>query len=198
MTRRRILNAARQLLIAGTYSQVTMAEVASEAGVAYQTVYSAFGTKLRLAQAIIEEGWPHVDEAMKLVDEGRRSTDPQIWLRTAARVSRLIYEPCAELHRFMRESGDPNLLARYRQNAEQRYIQFGELGTMLERSGRLRAGISGQEAQAILWAMTSPDCYAQLVFERRWSPMRYEAWLGEGLINMLLRSVDAATPRSPR
>ena len=194
LTRRRILDAARQLLVAGTYREVTMADIAKDAGVAYQTVYSAFGTKLRLAHALIEAGWPHVDQALKLVDQARTSTEPEVWLRTAAQVSRRIYGPCADLNRFMRESGDPDLVARYRQNEQQRYTGLREVAGMLERSGRLRANISGPEAHAILWAMTGPDWYAQLVFERRASPTRYEELLGQALINVLLNPVQAAPP----
>ena len=69
----------------------------------------------------------------------------------------------------------------------------GSIGAViLERSGQLRAGISGLEAHAVLWAMTGPDWYAQLVFERRWSPTRYEELLGQALVNVLLNPVQAA------
>lgn len=57
---------------------------------------------------------------------------------------------------------------------------------MLERSGRLRSSTTPSEGLAVLWAMTGADPYLRLVFERRWSPTRYGAWLGEALINLLL------------
>lgn len=186
MTRRRILEAARRVLAVRGYSTVTMDDIAKEAGVAYQTVYSVFGTKLRLAEAMIEAGWPHIDEAMKLVEQGRGSTDPTVWLRTAARITRQINEPCGDLSRFMRESGDPILLARYRKIEDERFSQLGEVVDMLERSGRLRSTITSSEALTVLWAMTGADWYSQLVFERRWSPARFEDWLGEALIDLLL------------
>ena len=189
MTRARILDAARRLLGRGTYSSVTMEEIAKEAGVSYQTVYAIFGTKLRLAQGLIEVGFPHVADALKLFDALRQSDDPDLGLRTGARVSRLIYEICADLLRFIRESGDPALLAHYREREEQRLtdmIQFG-LPAMLERSGRLRAGISSSEAVAVIWALTGPDQYTLLVFQRGWTPSRYEDWLADALISMLLR-----------
>jgi len=189
MTRARILDAARRLLGRGTYSSVTMEEIAKEAGVSYQTVYAIFGTKLRLAQGLIEVGFPHVADALKLFDALRQSDDPELGLRTGARVSRLIYEICADLLRFIRESGDPALLAHYREREEQRLtdmIQFG-LPAMLERSGRLRAGISSSEAVAVIWALTGPDQYTLLVFQRGWTPSRYEDWLADALISMLLR-----------
>jgi AcrR family transcriptional regulator len=191
LTRRRILDAGRRLLVTGTYSSVRMEDIAKEAGVAYQTVYSIFGTKPQLAHAIMESGFPHVADALKLFDALRESPDPELWFRTGARVSRRIYEPCADLLRFMRESGDPRLLAHYRKREEERFIAMAEqysLPAMLERSGRLQAGISSSEALAVVWWMCGPDGYSQLVFERGWTPSRYEEWLGDALINMLLQS----------
>ncbi len=195
MTRGRILDAARRLLMNGTYSSVTMEDIAGEARVSYQTVYAIFGTKLRLAQVLIETGFPHVAEALKLFDELGPSSDPEPALRTAARVSRLIHELCADLLRFMRESGDPGLLTRYREREELRLsgmIQYG-VSAQLESSGRLRAGISPSEAMAVIWALCGPDQYIQLVFDRGWTPARYEEWLGDALANMLLRPLMKPT-----
>jgi TetR/AcrR family transcriptional regulator, regulator of cefoperazone and chloramphenicol sensitivity len=189
LTRGRILDAARRLLMSGTYSSVTMEDIAREAGVAYQTVYGIFGTKLRLAQGLIETGFPHVAGALKLFDELGPSDDPELWFRTGARVNRLIYELCADLLRFMRESGDSGLLARYRDREEERLrgmIQYG-VPARLERSSRLRAGISPSEAVAVIWALSGPDQYTQLVFERGWTPSRYEQWLGDSMIRTLLQ-----------
>ena|SRR2546430_3093153 len=189
MTRGRILDAARRLLKSGTYSSVTMEDIAREAGVAYQTVYGVFGTKLRLAQGLIDIGFPHVEDALKLFDSLGPSDDPELGLRTGARVNRLIYELCADLLRFMRESGDPDLLARYREREEQRLMGMIRYGVpeQLDRSGRLRAGISPSEAVAVIWALSGPDQYTQLVFERGWTPNRYEEWLGDALISTLLQ-----------
>jgi TetR/AcrR family transcriptional regulator, regulator of autoinduction and epiphytic fitness len=189
MTRGRILDAARRLLTRGTYSSVTMEDIAAEAGVAYQTVYGIFGTKLRLAQGLIEIGFPHVRDALKLLDELGPSDNPELAFRTSARVSRLIYELCADLLRFMRESGDPGLLARYRDREEERMrgmIRFG-LQERLKRSGRLREGMSPSEAVAVIWVLSGPDQYTQLVFDRGWTPSRYEEWLGDAMINSLLQ-----------
>lgn len=192
MTRGRILEAARRLLVTGTYSSVTMEDIAKEAGVAYQTVYAIFGTKLRLAEGLIEVGFPHVEDALKLFDPLAQSDDPELGLRTGARVSRLIYEICADLLRFMRESGDPALLVHYREREERRFLDMTQFGlpAMLERSGRLRAGMSPSEAVAVIWALTGPDQYTQLVFQRGWSPSRYEEWLGDALISMLIQRVS--------
>ncbi|TAN32903.1 TetR/AcrR family transcriptional regulator [bacterium] len=198
MTRGRILEATRRLLVSGTYSSVTMEDVATEAGVAYQTVYAIFGSKLRLAQSLIEIGFPHVAGALKLFDELGPADDPELGLRTTAHVSRLIYELCADLLRFMRESGDPGLLARYRDREEQRLIGMIQhrVPALLERSGRLRLGISPSESVAVLWALSGPDQFTKLVFDRGWTPARYEEWLGDALVNTLLE--PARQSRSER
>src|SRR5439155_24426059 len=112
LTRQRIVEAGRRLLAKGTYSAVTMEEIAVEAGVSYQTVYAVFGNKLRVAQAIIDDGWPHIAEALKLIEEARQSDDPEVWLRVASRVVRRVLEVCADLPRFMRATGAQYLLAR--------------------------------------------------------------------------------------
>jgi AcrR family transcriptional regulator len=189
LTRGRILEAARRLLTSGTYSSVTMEDIAKEAGVAYQTVYGVFGNKLRLAQALIDVGFPHVSEALMLFEGVKDSADPEVWLRTGARVNRLIYELCADLLRFMRESGDPGLLTRYREREEQRLVGMNQVGlvAMLENSGRLRPGISATDAVAVIWSWSGPDHYTDLVFERGWTTSRYEQWLGDSMINTLLQ-----------
>ena len=119
--------------------------------------------------------------------EVRQSPDPEVWLRGGAQISRRIQETCADLLRFMRESGDPALLARFRENQELRLTQEGFLPAALDKSGRLRAGISPAEVLAVIWAMTGSDLYSMLVFERGWTPSRYEEWLGTALISLLLK-----------
>ena len=190
MTRTSILDAARRLLAVGTYSTVTMADIAKEAGVAYQTVYGIFGTKVRLADALVEAGFAHVPEAMKLFDKIYSSPNPEDWFRVAAHATRLILEPCADLARFIRQSGDPGLLAGYAEREQMRYmvIEAGGLTKRLKRSGRLRGNLTPQEALAVIWAMTGADLYNQLVFERGWTADRYESWLADALRSALLQS----------
>jgi AcrR family transcriptional regulator len=185
-TRNRIIDAARRLLVGGTYSAVTMDEIAKEAGVSYQTVYSIFGTKIQLAEAVISEGFSHLAEALNLLQAARGSADPDLWLRTVARVWRAIYEPCADLLRFTQESGDPALQEHYRQVQASRLNRLKEVVPVLEQSGRLRRSLTPADALDVMWAMTSPDCYTKFVFQRKWQPDRFEEWLASALIDLLL------------
>lgn len=194
LTRRRILDAARQRLTDGTYSSVTIEEIAGEAGVSVQTVYASFGTKLGLAQEIVRIGFHSVD-VEELALPLRRSQDPEVWLRSTAMISRHIQENCADLLRFMRESGDPELLARYRHHQELRLSQEGFLPAALEASGRLRDSVSQSEALSVIWSITGPDVYSMLVFDRGWTPARYEEWLGSALVTLLLTEASAPPPQ---
>ncbi len=185
MTRQRILDAARRLLTQGTYSSVTMEEIAQEAGVAYQTVYAVFGNKLQLAKDVIQAGF-HFEAVEELAARANATPDPEVGMRIGAEISRRIHETCADLVRFMRESGDPELLAHYYQSEERRRSQQAHIPALLERSGRLRPGLSPSEVAAVLWAMTGTEFYSMLVFQRGWTPSRYEDWLATAMIDLLL------------
>lgn len=187
VTRERILDAARRLMGEGVYSGVTMEDIAGEAGVAYPTLYSIFRTKLRLAEAVVDEGWPHIAAALQLLDEVRDSSDPDVWLATLATMSRRIYEPCVDLERFLRESGDAVLLARYRAVRQRRYERLQPLRQVLMVSPRLRAELTPAEAVDMIWSVTGPESYVELVFERGWSADRYESWLTDALRLLVLR-----------
>jgi hypothetical protein len=114
------------------------------------------------------------------------SSDPEAWLRSAARAARLIGERLGDLLRFMRESGDPELLAEYEKVEERRFEQERALVSALQESGRLKDGLSPSEALAALWAMSGTQLHHQLVSRRNWTGQRYERWLGDALIALLL------------
>src|SRR5688572_30838780 len=135
-TRLRIQEAARRLFVTRGYGTVTMAEIAREAGVAHQTVYAVFGTKLSVARGIIWSSF-EVEGIHDVIAEATASPDPEVWLRAAARAARLIGERLGDLLRFLRESGDPALLAEYEQVEARRFEQERSLAARLDESGRL-------------------------------------------------------------
>src|SRR5207245_1682187 len=170
MIRQSIMDTASLLLIKGTYSSVTMEDIAQEAGVAYQTVYAVFGTKLQVAKDVIQAGF-HFEAVDELVARANATPDPEVAMRIGAQISRRIHETCADLVRFMRESGDAELLARYHQNEEMRLSQQAHIPALLQRSGRLQPGLSHSDALAVLWAMTGTDFYSRLSTRVSISPL---------------------------
>ena len=121
-------------------------------------------------------------------------------MRLSAEISRRIHETCADLVRFMRESGDPELLERYHQSEDMRLSGEAHIPALLQASGRLQPGLSQSEVAAVLWTMTGTEVYSMLVFQRGWTPSHYEDWLGTALISLLLVPAERVNPPrvSPR
>jgi len=188
ITRDRILEAARRLFIERSYSTVSMQEIAREAGVAYQTVFSQFGGKLELARALCTSVLPHVGATIATLLPVREQGAPEAWLRFLGDFARRLYEPCAEILRFMRESGDASLITWLKEIEDGRYQLLGELGAQLEGSGRLRSGLTPQAAVDLTWSLISPATYEQLVLDRGWTPDQYQAWLSMALPELILAS----------
>ena len=186
ITKNRILDAASRLFVKSGYSSVTVEDIALEAGVAQQTVYAVFRTKLAVAQTIIWSSF-QTEGIDELMAQARESGDLEVHIRTGAHIARLLNERFAAIVRFMRESGDPALLAEYQKIEGLRFDQIGaQMSPLLKSSGRLRVGMSSADAVSSIWGMTGTDLYNQLVSVRRWTPARYEEWLRDALINMLL------------
>ncbi len=186
VTRGRILEAARRLFVQRGYAAVSMQEIAREAGVAYQTLFSQFGGKLQLAIEMCNSKLPHVGETIAMMVPAREAEDPEAWLRLLGPFARRLYEPCAEILRFMRESGDPAMLARLKDIEVGRYGLLSELAPQLESSGHLRPGMSGQTALDLAWSLISPANYEQLVLDRGWTPDQFEAWVSAALPALIL------------
>lgn len=186
VTRRRILDAAGRLFVQRGYSTVSMQEIAREAGVAYQTVFSQFGGKLQLALELCASEFPHVGETVAMLVKARDAHDPEAWVRLLGRFARRLYEPCSEILRFMRESGDPALIARLKEIEKGRLGLLTELGPQLEKAGRLRPQVTPQAAVDLAWTITSPATYELLVLDRGWTPDQFQDWLGPTLAHLIL------------
>lgn len=187
LTRDRILDAAAKLFVGRGYSSVTVEDIAREAGVAHQTIYAVFGTKLAIAEDIIWSSF-RTEGINELMAQARESDDLEVHFRIGARMARLLNERFAQIVRFMRESGDPALLAEYHKIEGLRFEQIqAQLSPVLRSTDRLRANVSRKEVLGTIWALTGTDLYNQLVSGRGWTPSHYEKWLTDALINMLFQ-----------
>ncbi len=82
LLRDRLLDAGREQLSDRPWAQVTMADIATAAGVSRQTLYNEFGSRDEFAQAlIIREGSRFLDEVEEAI--ARNSGDPRTALSAA-------------------------------------------------------------------------------------------------------------------
>jgi TetR/AcrR family transcriptional regulator, regulator of cefoperazone and chloramphenicol sensitivity len=191
-TRRRITDAARRLLGANGYDATTIAEIAADAGVATQTVYAVFGSKQGILKALIDRAIFGLDYDT-LVAAAFAEADPADRLRFAARIACEIYRSeRAELD-FLRGAGvaAPELTAIDQDREAQRFETQAAMIDSLTALHALRPGLERASAHDILWALTARDLYRTLVVERRWSPARYQDWLGDLLVKELLGAAPA-------
>ena len=187
LTHRRILDAARRLFIQRGYAYVTMRDVANEAGVAVQTVHAVFGTKLGLAQGIVELAFENVDpDVLALIRQADLVQDPALALRTVATSARRVQEHFADILLFMQQTGDAQLLDIAARFDAVRVESLAPVVSALARASALRPGINPNEAADLIWALTSPEWFGLLVRRRAWDVNRWEETLGNTLVRLLL------------
>ncbi len=163
-TRDEILTAARALFVEHGYAQTTVAQIAKEAGVALQTVYSSVGSKAEVLVALLEAsrsdaGVPTRDQA------AAEATDPRDILRTGNGTMRMVMEGSGDVIRLMIDNAaaDPDVGAAWQRT--QQYIRFGvEAGVgRLAELDALAPGLSPDRAADIITAVFSPRAYLALV-----------------------------------
>ncbi|CAN5601112.1 TetR/AcrR family transcriptional regulator [soil metagenome] len=186
-TRRLILAAAHRLIIERGYGTTTMRDIAAEAGVAVQTIYSSIGSKRDLLSAFIDqmeddanvEGAP----AMFLGTE-----NPREHLLIRAYWSRRIFSAGIETSELLINSlgTSPEIQelieegnARHRRSVQEWIVDRWQ-------DDVFRDVLSRDEALDIISTMSGIDVYRWLVRQYGWPPEQYETWLYQSLIELVL------------
>jgi AcrR family transcriptional regulator len=186
-TRRRIVDATRQLLQSAGYDGMTVEAIAQRAEVSAQSVYALFKSKAGILTELLDQS-TFGDEYEEAVRQALSARDPETRLRLAARIARQIHEPLSAAFDQLRGAGviAPDLARLERQREDLRYERQERMIISLCDAGRLRAGPTFATARDILWMLTGRDVYRMLVRERRWSPQKYQDWLADTLVHCLL------------
>ena len=184
-TKAQIASAARVLFAAQGYVGTTIAAIAQAADIPAQTIYSAYGGKAAILQAIAwgVAGTLDVDRAH---EEALAQPDPRAGLRLAARIQRRQFEQMYDVIAIYQEAArtDPEIardtqtIAGNRERAFRHHLQAI--------AAQLAPGVSVDDAVAIYLTLVLPEVYRTLVIERGWTPDRYEDWLTDALTTQLL------------
>jgi AcrR family transcriptional regulator len=194
-TRQRIIDTARELLIARGYRATTIADIARNAGVHVDTVYELVGRKPVLLRELIERAISGTDGAVAAEERDyvmavRAEPDPARKLAIYARAVRHIQARMAPLFLALRDasSTEPEAAQVWREVSERRATNMRKLAGDLENAGGLRPGLSIDEAADVIWATNSSELYVLLTVDRGWSADRYEHWLTDTWRRLLLPS----------
>jgi len=192
-TRRRIVDAATDLFTERGYSSTTIEAIAGRADVAVETVYSRFGSKANLLEAILEPAIVGRHDGGDLFDqpeivEIRQCVDQNRQVRLLAHFSRGILERTYTAHRILASAApsDPNAAALQRRDTERRCDGQRVYIDMLLSNGPLRDGLAPEDAALTYSALSNPSTFGFLI-ERGWTADRFERWLRDSLTRLLLR-----------
>ena len=186
-TRRRILGAARRLFVERGYGGTGVEALAEAAGVAVPTLYTTFGGKRGILDALFADMERDVG-VVERFDRVAAEPDPVLRLRHVARIHRDFVERYWDVLEALRTAAAsaPDVAAAWRAADAHRLRDARVVARSLARDGALRPGLTEEEAADVVWLLTSPDTYRHLAVERGWPLDRYEAWLGDALIQLLL------------
>jgi AcrR family transcriptional regulator len=192
-TRRGILEAARELFVAGGYAATTIEALAARAGVSPETVYATFKNKRSLLSELIDVAIAGDDTPVPIlerpwVQQMRDEPDPRRRLRILARNGRLLLDRWAPIHEVLRgaAAADPEIASLWELNKGQRYAGQREMLKIIFEHTALREGLTPKTAADILFAIGSPETYRLLVVDRGWSSDRFERWYADALAQLLL------------
>lgn len=196
-TRRRIIDATRQLLQRAGYDGMTVEAIAQRAQVSAQSVYALFKSKAGILTELLDQS-TFGEKYEDAVRQAMSASDPEARLRLAARIARQIHEPLSATFDLLRGAGvvAPELAKLEQQRERLRYERQERMIISLHEAKRLRPGLNHRTARDIFWMLTGRDVYRMLVREREWSPQKYQDWLADTLVHSLLSPERAKSDRS--
>jgi AcrR family transcriptional regulator len=169
------------------YAGATIPRIASEAGVAVETVYRTTPGKAGLLAAVVETALAGGMDNAELPVEQRpgirrviEEKDPVRKLQLYAATQPGVYGRAGQLLRVLDEAATsiPELAQLRERYAARRLWGMRQLATMLAEQG----------AADILVTVCSRANYDSLVTERGWTPQAYRDWVADTLVRTLLRS----------
>jgi AcrR family transcriptional regulator len=190
-TRGRILDAAYGQLVEHGYHTTSIETIASQAGVAPQTVYNAFGTKRAILGALIRRAVRgDEDDPLPLAQPGgdaiRAEPDLRVQLRIFAEdISRRLARvaPLIELLNAAAPA-DPELGVLLTTIHRQRLGQLRKLAGWIGADASLK--VSSAAAADTMWLLVSAEVYQLATTKRGWSRRRYARWLADSLAALLI------------
>ena len=187
-TRRDILQTARRLFAERGYAATSVNDIAQEASVAVQTIYTRLGSKRGVVMGLLEV----IDEEAGVRAAAATiagATTPAEVLRTQNRLTRDLQERCGDIVGALMAAAalEPEVeqvvaegLRRHRHGARFTIDRIAELGG-------LRPDLPPDHAIALLSAATAHDAWYELVHAHNLSWDEAEQTLNDALTRAILR-----------
>lgn len=187
-TRRKIVEAARELFIERGYGAAALQDIADRAGVAVQTIYFTFGNKRTLLKELGDITIAGDDEPVATMDrpwfrDALAAGTAAEQLRGLVHGARKVLERIAPIVEVLRTAAtvEPEVAALWRKDTDPRFTVYATAAKALVTKPDARAGMSAEHAADVLFGLLSPELYLVFVRDRGWSPERWERWVYETL-----------------
>lgn len=183
-TRDRILAAAQELFAAEGFAATTIAAIAAGAGVSVQTVYAVFGSKAKVARAVVEQ----MEESADAATWRQRiaaAQEPRLVLRAFAEWTRAFFSASMPQVAIAREVTSEMADLAAEGDARRREGLTALIGRLI-RDGAIRRDLTEAKAVDRAWLLTGLDTYLNATAGCGWSQDEYVDWLSETLVQQLL------------
>ena len=194
---RRIIDAATTLFADRGYAGTPLTEIAAAAGVAVQTVYAAFGTKVNVLARAIDASLAGDDAPVPMAepDPVRRIIAEPDPYRTVEMYAALTAAISARAHGIVLAAwaaapSDPAVAALVAELDAQRLRGMTDaarsLAAKARAAGCLAEDVTEEDIRDALWVFNSAQLYGLLLRDRGWTPDHYQAWLTRAWTRLLL------------
>ena len=192
-TRRAIVDAAAHLFTQRGYGGTTVDAIADAAGVSRKTVFTSVGGKTEALKLALDWAIAGDDEPVPMLERPhikamQHEPDARRILASYARHVRQTAARTAPLHQVVQAAAglDADIRALAEDGRAQRLRGMQAMAQHLADRGALKPGLTPLEAADILWLLNDPSVYHRLVIEQKWDPDRYQDWLADALISLLI------------
>jgi AcrR family transcriptional regulator len=193
-TQRVIVEAASRLFLERGYNATSIGRIASEAGVAVQTIYNAVGSKRDLLSRVLdhaaagERAPVPVSQFMREQAESEPNPNPRRIIAQLVEFWRGALPRTAPVFRVIREAAaaDREIAVLERGRAAQRLHNYRQAAQVLADRDALRPGITIDGAAAAIFAIGHPETYRALVLDGDWDDDAWANWLQATLEAALL------------
>ena len=188
-TRQEILEAAAKLFAERGFAATSIKDIAEEAGVAVQTIYSSVGSKAVLlrtvvdpmdAQAGVREQWDRI----------RATDDPRLMVRYGVQIVRAFAdeERVGSLRAALEAAAatEPELAEVLAEGMRRHRTGTRGLVVYLAEHRHLRAGLPPDRGGSIFATVTHPTLWRSLRDDHGWTLDQIEDWMTETLVDQLL------------
>jgi len=195
-TRRRIIEAAGDMLLRDGYHAMSVSALASNAGVSAQTVYNAVGGKAAVVKAVYDVLLVGDDAPVAMQDRAEframsAAPDREAFVRAYAALCATIYErvgPLLGVLLAQGAGGDIGLQEFVATIDRERRVGNTNALNALDAAHGIPPHLDRERFIDMVWTVTAPEIYDRFVRRCGWTHAMYAAWLAEALVSIFDRA----------